>query len=195
MESLQLAQITADLTVELARRADQDPNDRRAWYHRINFGRPNPRFNFTATGLMLSVCNLRIGGIYRLLTPWGELKICDYDGVWSARCVEELLAEFDAQLVSYADPVYTQYHWGSERGLKDVFALRRFGGVELPEATSTRGLATGLAAQYPGMLQTYPNDYPAYWAKVREWGVLYDQLDATPTQRRDADIRALSTAR
>jgi hypothetical protein len=190
MDTLALAQIAADLTVDLARRADQDPLPEREWYHRISFGGPDPRLTFTSSGLMLAVCVNRIGGIFHLFTPWGRWKICEFDGVWSAERIEELLAEFDAQLVPKDEPVYTDIHWGHSGWLNDIFALRRVGDVELPKPVGTRGLGTGNAAQYPQALSFYPDGYKPYWAKRREWVALAEQLNPSPGQRRDDEVSA-----
>jgi hypothetical protein len=190
VDPLNLAQIAADLTVELARRADIDPLPKREWYHRYMFSGPDPRFTFTQSGLMLAVCSSRICGIFHLFTPWGRWKICGFDGMWSAERVEELLAEFDAQLVPKDEPVYTDLYWGNSGGLNDIFALRCFGDVALPEAVGTSGLGTGYAAQYPLVLSLYPDDYRPYWAKRREWGALARQLHPSPGQRRDAEVKA-----
>lgn len=174
MNELEMAQLTLDVAWDIVNKVDNDPNTARGAIHRINWSRPDPRFEFTATGLMLKVDRL-MPYLYEMLTPWGVWKVTDY-GNFTAEAIADMLEAYAAEEVPESDRAYSNFHWGSCRGQSRLYAIRKFGDVVLPGATGTAGLGTDYAAEYPTVLQVYQEDYIPYWDMVRKWQVLSNQL-------------------
>src|SRR5688572_151334 len=149
MEQLELAQTAADIAWRLAEAADGDAL--RRIYHRFNAAGPDPRFEHTANGFMLAV-RRHSDAIGDFLTPWGRWKVADTrmtGPIYSKERISELLTEFDCQPVPHDNLAYmSQWPWNHQGGAYILYALTRFGNIELPPATGTPGLGKGHAAQY-----------------------------------------------
>lgn len=174
MNELGMAQLTVDVAWDIVNRVDNDPNRFRGAIHRINWAQPNPRFEFTASGLMLKI-DRRQPDLYQLLTPWGEWRVTDYMN-FTAGAIASMLADYGAEEVPEDDRAYRNVSWGDCSSQSRLYSIRRFGDVELPTAVGTAGLGTGHAAQYPLVLQLYPEDYKPYWDMVYRWRSLSVQL-------------------
>ncbi len=174
MNDLKTAQLTMDIAWDIVNRVDNDCLTARGAIHRINWSGPNPRFEFTATGLMLKVDRLT-SGLYELLTPWGSWKVTS-DLNFTAAAVATMLSDYAAEEVPEDDRAYRNHYWGSCRWQSRLYSIRRFDGVELPAAIGTAGLGTDNAAGYPLVLEAYPEDYKPYWDMVRRWRELHSRL-------------------
>lgn len=175
MDDLVMAQLTVDLAWDIVNRVDNDPNTARGAIHRINWRRPNPRFEFTDSGLMLKI-DRSLPYLYELLTPWGVWKVTDYSN-FSTEAIAGMLSDYGAEEVPEDDRAYRNVHLGSCHWQSQLYSIRRFGDVELPTAVGTAGLGTGYAAEYPFVLEAYPEDYKPYWDMVRHWQSLSSQLE------------------
>lgn len=175
MNDMEMAQLVVDIAWDIVNRVDNDAVTARGAIHRINWTSPDPRFEFTATGLMLKIDRLQ-PYLYDLLTPWGVLQVTDYS-YFSAEAILAMLKDYAAEEVSEDDRAYRNIHWGNCSWQSRLYSIRRFGDVELPTAIGAAGLGTDYAAEYPLVLRTYPEDYKPYWDMVHRWQVLYSQLE------------------
>ncbi len=178
MNDQDMAQLTVDVAWDIVSRVDNDPNAARGAIHRINWSRPDPRFEFTATGLMLKV-DRQLPYLYEMLTPWGVWKVTDYAN-FSVEAIADMLMAYEVEEVPEDDRAYWNAHWGSCHWQSQLYSIRKFGDVELPVATGIAGLGTGYAAQYPTVLRVYSQDYQPYWDMVRRWQRLSEQLVRGP---------------